>query len=1044
MNRKQLAIAVGLALAALANAPAAADTHTWVTACTNNNWSQTTCWSPTGQPQGGDRANVYNSGTSNVIVTYDSTASPAPLLSGLYINATGAGTITLSQTQHDLASGLEWIGLGLNYTGIHSQSGGTNTISGSLVLGSAAGSTGTYNLSGSGILSAATQIVGNSGTGIFTQSGGQGSATGSLYVGYLTGSSGSYALSGSGSTLSANNQYVGYSGNGTFTQSGGTNTITDTLTLGKNSGSSGTYNLNGGILNAGSIVRGSGTSAFNWTNGTLNLANGSIDVWELHANGVSTFSGNGSITAPSLYVGLGGNFILSGAPNLTADNEYIAGQFVQNGGTNTIGNDLRLDDGGCCSRGTYTLSGGTLTVNRMINTFWGDDTLKIDGGTLSVGGGNGSIYVTNLIVTSRGSHTLSGTGTVYVAFLKVGEGTGTGGTFSQSGGQNRAYLLSLYDGAYNLSGGSLTVETDLKFESGVSSSRRFVQSGGSNAVTNNLAIAGRPGSDAIYDLQGGTLKAGAIQLNAGGTFNQTGGAIDPSTSFNQSGGTVTGDLQNSGIYTYNSGTFSGRLSNRGTAIFNAADFTAGDGMLWASPGTLTISSGRTFTLNGQGLDNQGTIALAGGTLSGLGPLVNNMIIKGTGTVGGSGGFINNMSLTLSGGDIVLSNTGANENRGIISLSGNNLVLQGATLANTGTINVSSAVTGTGILANSYGGITKGKGYIDASLVNSGAIIASGGTLTLGGSVTNNVTGRLEAGSGSTLMVTNGLPTNSGTISLSGGTFDNNGHALVNSGQITGNGTVATSGITNTGTMTLWGAGPTAVNGSVTNNNLIGVTGQPVTFNNAVVNNGVFKLTGTTVTFAGGYTENGAYLSDPAKTYVTNMTVGTSGYLVGGTGDEWHISGNFLNSSTQNTLWNTNSASLFFNGTGMQTLDLPGADLGPSGYANNFAWGRFELVGGTQAVLHDGNTATSGGALYVGELVGLTFAGNVVTNITGNGFAIYYDPNLAANNYLHGLTYSLSGIGGGLLAPVPEPGTYAMLLAGIGLLGFMAWRRKEYL
>jgi hypothetical protein len=30
----------------------------------------------------------------------------------------------------------------------------------------------------------------------------------------------------------------------------------------------------------------------------------------------------------------------------------------------------------------------------------------------------------------------------------------------------------------------------------------------------------------------------------------------------------------------------------------------------------------------------------------------------------------------------------------------------------------------------------------------------------------------------------------------------------------------------------------------------------------------------------------------------------------------------------------------------------------------------------------------------------------------------------------------------VLAPIPEPGTYAMLLAGLGVLGFMARRRQS--
>ena len=44
-----------------------------------------------------------------------------------------------------------------------------------------------------------------------------------LYLGELIGSSGSYNLSGSG-LLTATSEYIGYSGTGSFTQSGGTNT----------------------------------------------------------------------------------------------------------------------------------------------------------------------------------------------------------------------------------------------------------------------------------------------------------------------------------------------------------------------------------------------------------------------------------------------------------------------------------------------------------------------------------------------------------------------------------------------------------------------------------------------------------------------------------------------------------------------------------------------------------------------------------------------------------------------------------------------------
>jgi len=43
------------------------------------------------------------------------------------------------------------------------------------------------------------------------------------------------------------------------------------------------------------------------------------------------------------------------------------------------------------------------------------------------------------------------------------------------------------------------------------------------------------------------------------------------------------------------------------------------------------------------------------------------------------------------------------------------------------------------------------------------------------------------------------------------------------------------------------------------------------------------------------------------------------------------------------------------------------------------------------------------------------SGAAVTNITGNGYVVYYDSNLAANNYLGGKTYSL--VNGGYLLPL---------------------------
>ena len=123
---------------------------------------------------------------------------------------------------------------------------GSNTNSGSTTVDG-----GTLQIV-SGLLTSPTQYVGYSATGTLLQSGGVNTLTssGQLYLGYNPGSSGTYNLSGSGQ-LSASYESIGYSGTGNFIQSGGVHTITGTsgLYLGYNPGSSGSYNLSGnGVL----------------------------------------------------------------------------------------------------------------------------------------------------------------------------------------------------------------------------------------------------------------------------------------------------------------------------------------------------------------------------------------------------------------------------------------------------------------------------------------------------------------------------------------------------------------------------------------------------------------------------------------------------------------------------------------------------------------------------------------------------------------------------------------------------------------------------
>ena len=188
-----------------------------------------------------------------------------------------------------------WYGeyFGNNGAGTFIQSGGMNSTN-YVYLGNNSGSSGSYNLSGSAVLSAYIEYVGYSGAGTFTQSGGTNNIiNGALYVGYGYGSLGAYNLSGSG-VLSAPYEYLGYSGTGTFTQSGGTNNIgSGVLYLGSNSGA-GTYALSGsGVLWAAEEYLGtdeyensSGTGMFNQSAG-LNAVN----YLSIGSQGLYQFSG---------------------------------------------------------------------------------------------------------------------------------------------------------------------------------------------------------------------------------------------------------------------------------------------------------------------------------------------------------------------------------------------------------------------------------------------------------------------------------------------------------------------------------------------------------------------------------------------------------------------------------------------------------------------------------------------------------------------------------------------------------------------------------
>ncbi|MBC8413699.1 MAG: hypothetical protein ISR96_13175 [Nitrospira sp.] len=177
-----------------------------------------------------------------------------------------------------------------------------------------------------------------------------------------------------------------------------------------------------------------------------------------------------------------------------------------------------------------------------------------------------------------------------------------------------------------------------------------------------------------------------------------------------------------------------------------------------------------------------------------------------------------------------------------------------------------------------------------------------------------------------------------------------------------------------------------------------------------------------------------------KSHISDLIIGEAGYLIGGVGDNFFVSGNFENYSMMNTQWNTYDAMLAFT-SGADTLHelyVAGTDQGAlvSGYSNNFSWGYLDIAAGNFLNLNDGNLDV-GGAMYVGSITGVDLAGLSVTNVSGNGMNIYYDTANTDNTYLQGLTYELAG-GGQLIgvnpAVAPEPVSTALMVIGGLLLG----------
>ncbi len=246
------------------------------------------------------------------------------------------GNEDLSTGTYDLAAGMllqedvptpnndqdtsGWNHIGDRGTATFNLSGGTVSFDDRTHLGSGTTGNGTVNQTG-GLFEVRRSVllIGDSGTGVYNISGGtlQTLNGNNIHVGNWNGSNGQLNVSGTAEVISGGSLLIGQAQDDTFTaagvvsQTGGRVQIAGELLLANLSvNASGTYNLDGGVLDLvnGNINKGTGTAAFNFTNGRLqDLANYNIGVLDqvggilspgpLAATGITTINGDYSLNS---------------------------------------------------------------------------------------------------------------------------------------------------------------------------------------------------------------------------------------------------------------------------------------------------------------------------------------------------------------------------------------------------------------------------------------------------------------------------------------------------------------------------------------------------------------------------------------------------------------------------------------------------------------------------------------------------------------------------------------------------------------------------
>jgi hypothetical protein len=453
-----------------------------------------------------------------------------------------------------------------------------------------------------------------------------------------------------------------------------------------------------------------------------------------------------------------------------------AGAALANSGTITIsGGTLQVTQSGAnpsfTNSGSIQLTGGSFSLNQPSGATPGSLALTATG-QVSIGSGR-TFTVTGGTFTVPGGATITGTGTLALssatANISPNFNTGLTGLNLLNSTWNGPGILT------NPGGSTLNLQSSTVAAPFVNQGKLVAT--GSSQLTGSLTTGT---GDSIIVQGNGTFGAASL-LVSGGSWTNNGAIVltDVVSSYgasltvpngvlsNPAGSTIDAPLGTSGDRT-----LSAALANSGTLTVGVAaarklTISPPAGASWSNNGTIAVNSGTLqITQSGAnpGFTNPGSIQLVGGSLSLSQP---SGATPGTTASAGTLSIGTGRTFTVSGGVLTFPTGAVVTGAGTLALSG--------AIANV-TPNFNTSLTGLSLLNSTWNGpgtLTNPGGstlnlqssIVAAPFVNAGTLMATG---------TSQVTGSFTTGAGDSIIVQGNGTFGAATLTVSGGSWTSNG------------------------------------------------------------------------------------------------------------------------------------------------------------------------------------------------------------------------------------------------------------------------------